>query len=437
MARYWIALGAVAALLVGGCVQRVAQQSGTTGPAGGGGGVELILFTWTEVTEVQANQQLLAEFEQAHPGVKVRLQNIPGSGEAMQKLQTMMAAGEAPDVMSIHGAYHLSFAARGVLAPLDQLAGQDAEFNLADFYPGLLDICRYQEKLYSLPRYTSVYALFYNKARFDAAGVPYPGSRGQWTWDDYLQAAQRLTRDTNGDGRPDEWGTYIDFWGSRIYPWLWQNGADLMNADRSRCVVDSPEAVEALTFLSDLRLKRKVAPPTTSGERNEGLDLFAQGKLGMYITGPWDVQTLKGQAGLQWDVAPLPVRKQAATLLGTENYAISATSKHPQEAWELFKFLLSARSQQYMAEQLEKMPSRRSVAEGPYMQQATYNRRAFVEALSYAQAAPNIPEWDQISHYVQDQLDLIWAGQKSPAEGLRQAASDVNRALAELRKRGG
>ncbi|HEY3397718.1 MAG TPA: sugar ABC transporter substrate-binding protein [Armatimonadota bacterium] len=416
---------ALPVLLAAGCVQRLAPNSAATPTSGEP--VKLVLFTWTEVTELQANQTLIAEFEKAHPNIKVDIQNVPGSGQAMQKLQTMISAGTAPDVMSLHGAYYFPFASKGVLADLETFIKGDKEFNLDDFYPGLIKISRWQGKLYSVPRYTSVYTLFYNKALFSAAGVPFPGASGKWTWDEYLAAAKKLTRG-------DEYGTYIDFWGARLYPWLWQNNADLMNADRTRCVVDSPAAVEALGFLSDLRHKYAVCPPATSGERNEGLNLFLQGKIAMYMTGPWDVQNMLQKPELSWDVAPLPTKQRAATLLGTENYSISATTPHPQEAWELYKFLLSPHAQEFMGNKLDKMPSRKSVAEGPYLAApAKYNRKVFVDALAYALPAPNIPEWDEVSNYLQDQLDLIWVGKTTAAAGLKRAATDMNAALDKLR----
>jgi maltose-binding protein MalE len=87
-----------------------------------------------------------------------------------------------------------------------------------------------------------------------------------------------------------------------------------------------------------------------------------------------------------------------------------------------------------MAREMEKQPSRQSVANGPYLQQqADYDRRVFVEALDYAHQAPNIPEWDRVSHFIQEQLDLIWIGEVSVEDGTRRAAAQVTEALQESR----
>ncbi|MBC7288662.1 MAG: sugar ABC transporter substrate-binding protein [Armatimonadetes bacterium] len=395
----------------------------------------MTLFTWVREDELASNQELVRKFQNEHPGISVRIINVPGSMEAMAKLHTMVAGGEAPDVASLHGAYYLSFADSGALYDLNQFIAQDPEFDLQDFHPRLVQMCRWKGKLFSLPRYTSLYALFYNKDLFDAAGVPYPDKQGEWTWQNYLDTVRKLTLDIDGDGRKDQWGCYIDFWGARIYPWLWQNGADLMDPGRTRLTLDTSNAIEALTFVVNLRQKYVVTPEPTPGERNEGLELFAQGKVATYISGPWDVRELRRRAHFAWDVWHLPKKKRRATMLGTENYAVMAATKHPKEAWELFKFLLSKDSQAFMAEQQENMPSRISVLKGPYLQaNAGYNRKVFVDALEYAQAPPNIPEWDKVQHLLQEELDLIWIGKKSVKQGVADAVRKVNAALKGMRK---
>jgi multiple sugar transport system substrate-binding protein len=357
----------------------------------------------------------------------------------MNRLQTRISGGEPPDVMSIHGAFYVPLAAKGALADLGPFIAADGEFDLNDFFPRLMELCRYEGKLYSLARYTSVYAMFHNKDLFDQAGQPYPATgQGEWDWQAYRNAAVALTKDLDGDGQPDQWGCAVDFWEARLYPWLWQNGADVFNADRTRCVIDSPAAIEALTFLWELRHTYHVTPASSSQQRSLTLEQFSQGNIGMFMSGPWDVQTLKKNEGLHWDVAPLPKQKQRATILGTENYAISAKTAHPQEAWELLEFLLSPQSQAFMADRLDKMPSRLSVAQGPYAKaHAGYDRRVFVEAVDYARQPPNIPEWSEIRHYLTEQLDRAWVGEISPAEAGREAAAKVNAFLAEERRPGG
>jgi len=415
--RYWLPVAMAAAVMLAGCGGEPPAES-----------VELSLFTWTRPGELAINQQLCEEFEAEHPGVRVEIINEPGD-RAMDKLQTMVAAGNPPDVMSIHGAYFVPLAANGALLDLDPLIAEDSEFDLEDFYPELVELCRYGGGLYSLPRYTSVYVLFYNKDLFDRAGIGYPDDT--WTWDDYLAAARKLTV-SSGDPQKRRFGCVIDFWGARIYPWVWAAGGQILDEGGKRCLLDQAEAQDALQFLVDLRHEWNVCPPTTMAERRQNIAMFVNGQVGMFQTGAWDIQQMQEAKALRWDIAPLPKRKQHATLLGMENYAIASGTTHPQEAWELFKFLLGAKAQETMGREMEKQPSRQSVANGPYLaQDVGYDRRAFVDALDYAEQAPNIAEWDRVSHFIQEQLDLIWIGKVSVEEGTRKAARQVTEALQE------
>ena len=61
---------------------------------------------------------------------------------------------------------------------------------------------------YGLPRDLNVIALYYNKAMFDAAGVAYPDDT--WDWAKLVDAAKKLTKDTDGDGTMDQWGFYTE-----------------------------------------------------------------------------------------------------------------------------------------------------------------------------------------------------------------------------------
>ncbi len=386
-------------------------------------------FTWTPAEEYALNQRLAAQFEREHPGVKVRLTNDP-SQQAMQKLQVTLSAGAAPDLMSIHGAFFVPFATAGALLDITERAEQDAEFKLSDFYPGLLDLCRVEGRLYSIPRYASVYSMFYNKTLFDRAGVPYPGSGPSWTWDDFRSTAKALTKDENADGVPEQYGCAIDFWGARIYPWVWQNGGQVISPDKKRAMLSSPATQEALQFLVDLKAKDKVAPQSVEDERRGSKELFKMGRVAMYMSGPWDVQEFERMPDLVWDVAPLPQKKQKASLLGTENYAIGAKTKMPDQAWALLKFLLSPEVQKTVAEEIGKMPSRISVAEGPFLaQKVGYNRRVFVEALAYGKMPPNIPGWNEVLDIMQRALDAIWQGKASVSEATKQADREINEVL--------
>jgi multiple sugar transport system substrate-binding protein len=404
----------VLALLAAGCAKQSAGQTTVT------------LFTWVPPQEYALNQQLIARFEKQNKGIQVRYLNEPG-GRAMDKLQAMIGARKPPDVMSIHGAFFVPLAAQGALLDLDPLIRRHREFNLGDFLQSLVGMCRWQGKLYSLPRYTSVYVLFYNKDLFDAAGVAYPSDK--WTWDDYLAAAKKLTK-RGANPADDQWGCVVDIWSARAFPWIWQNGGDILDRRTMRCVVDSPAAAGAVQFLMDLRYRWKVCPPIGQEDYRETKERFKGGRVAMFMSGAWDIQVLREAKNLRWDVAPLPHGKQRATLLGMENYAIAANTEHPEAAFRLFSFLLNPEAQQFMADKLDKQPSRRSVMEGPYLKaKVRYDRKVMVDAVTYGREAPNVPGWTRVEHYLNEQMDRMWQGETPVREGLRLAAQRITEGL--------
>src|SRR5688500_9567615 len=135
-------------------------------------------------------EELLRRFHTKNPAIRVRPMWVPAS-QYQTKLKTLIAAGKPPDMFwsgDVWVAYQIPF-----LADLSDLVARDAaELDLDDFYPELLAACRYDGKQILMPRWFNVALLYYNRKLFDEAGEPYPTV--DWTWDDYIAAAKRLTR---------------------------------------------------------------------------------------------------------------------------------------------------------------------------------------------------------------------------------------------------
>ena len=157
--------------------------------------------------------------------------------------------------------------------------------------------------VFGLPRDLNTTALYYNKAMFDAASIPYPDET--WDWDKLVEVAKKLTLDKDGDGTVDQWGLYTETtdmenaWSS----FVWQAGGDILNADGTATALDKPESAAGIQFLQDLIWKHKVmADPALFAETG---DAFEQGLAAMEMNGSWLVPTLEA-AGIPLGIAPLP-----------------------------------------------------------------------------------------------------------------------------------
>lgn len=147
---------------------------------------------------------------EAHPDIKVRIENVTYDAY-WPRFLTMVAGGIPPDVIFLESTRLASFASKGTILDLDPFIEADEEINMADFYPLALDALRYKGRLYALPNDIAVFAMFYNKDMFDEAGsIPHP-QKG-WTWDDFLEISKKLTRDIDGDGKIDQFGSSFRDW---------------------------------------------------------------------------------------------------------------------------------------------------------------------------------------------------------------------------------
>src|SRR5258705_9771576 len=115
---------------------------------------------------------------------------------------------------------------------------------------------------FGLPRDLNVIALFYNKAMFDAASVPYPDDT--WDWAKLVEVAHRLTVDANGDGKPDQWGFYTETSDMENYrrSLVWQNGGDICSPDGNSTQLGSDEAVAGAQVPQGVTWKGEEMPET-------------------------------------------------------------------------------------------------------------------------------------------------------------------------------
>jgi multiple sugar transport system substrate-binding protein len=287
--------------------------------------------------------KLAERFTQKHPDIQIEYINIVEGGPfGRDKLQQMIAGGTPPDVMMLNTGQFEGFASRGVLAPLDDLVKQD-NVNLDVYWPPAVVGSKYGGKLYGLPKDISAHVVYLNKDIFQKAGVALP--KADWNWNDFRTIAKQLTKDTNNDGKVDQWGTSII---NAVWAWgeyAWTNGGEILSDDRKECKITMPETVEALKFYYGLLTEDKASPPpgTLPQQPWQG-DQFLSGVIGMGTFGPWFRPGLVENKPFDWTVVPFPrsptkPQQEPISALYTDQWGMSAKSEHPKEAWELLKFL--------------------------------------------------------------------------------------------------
>ena len=156
---------------------------------------------------------LLDRFQEKNPHITVQRAYL-AAGEHYDKVIVGLAGGSMPDLFSNIVTRVPSWANKGVTLKLDDIVKR-SKFDLSDFTAQSIESCTFKGKLNFLPQQDSFYILLVNKDLFDKNGVPLPGSTLKW--DDIPTVAKKLTKDTNGDGKMDEWGFYVS---SGDYHWI-------------------------------------------------------------------------------------------------------------------------------------------------------------------------------------------------------------------------
>lgn len=322
--------------------------STVTGCGNASSASKITTITWlvrSTPAEQQWEHKVIAYFEKRHPNIRVQLTVIPQS-EIDQKMQTMFAAGDPPDVF----------------------APNWANAGFRTYQRDLLDLTPYIKKTpgmlqgwnpKSLQPYTvngHIYAislnilgsfLFYNKDLFKQAGIPSLPTNWNdksWTWAEMVQDAKKLTRGSAGN---KQYGL-IDSFDVNGDAWLW--GGDLFTKESYQSGIPQPTLTDPAIKKSmqahyNLVFKDKVSPTASQSSAMSALgDPFLTGKVAMIMNGGWGLWTYL-PAQFHWGAAALPYTvSDRRDVLYVDCMGIAKDSKHKQAAWELLKTIVDPKT---------------------------------------------------------------------------------------------
>ena len=374
--------------------------------------------------ELAAYESLVAAFHEAQSEVRVELRYIPDQAEYRRRLAADFSAGAAPDVMLLNYRRFATFAGQGGLQPLGDYLAESALLNEADFYPQVIESFRYQGALWCIPQNMSSLVVYYNQDLFDAAGLPYPAD--DWTWDDFLLAAQRLTVDVDGDGRSDQYGAGIEPTLNRLAPFIWQAGGELVDDPQnpSRLALTSPAALSGMQWFVELQTVHGVVPDALAQSAESNESRFLNGTLAMYFNSRRGVPTYRTITHFTWDVAPLPRGLHEAGILHSDGYCLAASSQEKEAAWGFIEFANSTIGQELIVETGRTVPSLRAVAESPAFLEPTKppsRSYLFVQTIQTIRAVPVTANWPVVEDTASQDIEQAFFGRVSVQEAAETA----------------
>jgi multiple sugar transport system substrate-binding protein len=387
---------------------------------------------WGGQEEFDLTQKLADQFQAENPDIKINLQQID-SNTYEQKLLVQIASQTAPDVMVIRDASSSFLARRGIYADLTPLI-ESSTMDTSVFEAQTLANYSLDGVQYGLPRSVTPVVMYYNKTMFDAAGVEYPTE--SWTWEDFTAAAKALTKDNDGDGATDQWGTFMVPWDALFLPIVYTYGGNLLSEDGTTSTLLQPETVAAFQYATDLILTEKVAPPVDEAEAFGWIDGWAQQKYAMIFQGRWATPIFndameKAGSDFVYDVSSVPQGAERKTIQYSDALGISATSQNKEAAFKWIMYLTGDEGMAVLGgpDSLV-VPANLKAAESLVVPETMpANAQLFLTEAKYGFPPPQTPSFSAYYEILNRNLREVFLGLKSVEEGLTTADEELNEML--------
>ncbi len=403
--------------------------------------ITLRFTSWDGDVSLRVLRKLCDQFEAQNPGVKIDLEQIPDYNVYHQKMIVEYAANAAPDVAMMDPGHFQFLAERGALMPLNQFFSQIPGFNIKDYYPRIVAAHTLKGQLYVLPRDIAPEGLiYYNKAEFKAAGIPYPD--GSWTWDfherpwlkskDFLWVMHKLTL-FNKNGSVKQYGYTPS--GDQLLLNALAYGCGLRYTDNpqypTKVLPNINGWIKVGDLLHDIEQNKHWAPSqldVSSNFQSAAYQLFVRGQTAMYQDGIWQVPQIRrdmppgSKDFFDWDIAPFPRYVGAPVMRGPtggSGYAMFSTCKHKRMAWKFMTFMAGPVGMRAMAEAGIAQPAIRKVAlshawipgpNTPYAQLWPHNRIITDQEVANVVFDPTSPYWQDASSYLNAELTTFFNG---------------------------
>jgi multiple sugar transport system substrate-binding protein len=407
-----------------------AETTGATQPAQPSGDkVTVRLATWAGAEESQELQAVIDKINAA--STSYQIVHEPQPADFYTKIQTNLAGGTAADLIWLSQEYIAGYADKGVLLDItDRLAADTRPAaKLDDYFPQVLQTAQYNGRTYGLPWIAQPVVLYYNPKLFADAGVEEPNDN--WTWDDFRAAAEKLTRDTNGDGQADIYGTAFNSW-PPIQMFIWQAGGEVVSEDRASVPIDTPEAIAGAQFYKDIIYNPKYAAPQNVITEQGFGELAKNGKVAMFFGGAaddLDYAHLKDARFAEMKVALVPKGPQnRQTFAWTASTVINAATQNADAAYNALVDLTEGIHHWKIVAPRKSLASAEVIAASVPEKQASAEviLKALPDARSY-RIVPRQSEWD--TAFWEKFQDPLFQGKGTVEELARSAKPELESLL--------
>lgn len=394
---------------------------------------KISLLTHGGLTYRSTMEGLVEEFNASHPDIEVELLFGDNDANVREKFLVSSAGGTAPNVV-----WHYEtplFASKGLVKNLESYIARDSKAAERELLESASWRHRYTGKLYAMPHGNNVnIAVFYNRHLLERAGLSEP--QAGWTWDDFLQYARGLTKDSDGDNEVDQWGWGL--WNWYAFPWVASAGGRLFDekAENGRYwLPDSDETLEALHFMTQLIQTQQVQPVTGGGN-----DSFADSTLGMMGNGSYNLPYLRQNApDLDFGIVSWPVKRNRHIFVG--GYALymadTGTAATQEASWKFIEWMTQPEQEIRWGLGTGQVPSHLDTLQSASYQEEVRREEPLLlpfvdEAVQFGQAFPLMMGFGDVWGKTIDRLGAMALGEVAPNVAYEQLMNDARVIFAEI-----
>ena len=366
-----------------------------------------------------ADQTVVDAFTAANPGVTVNIEAVPW-GTCQDKSLTLASAGDPPSIAYMGSRTLRQLANNDLIVP-----AQISDETRGAYQPGILNTVTVEGTEWGYPRAFSTKALFINCGLVEQAGLQCVAPR---TWDGMYNMAKAINDNTDAAGVGIA-GKDFDNTMHQFLNYLYSNGGVVIDPVTGENKLNSTNTRETLAFYEKLISVAQEGP--TAWERSQLKDLYNDGKIGMYIDGPWG----RGQhnANIKEITVPVPAGPQGGngTLLITDSIAVFKGSGHEELAHKLAGMLTTGESQYALDTEWGLTPIfdyAKLGFENPYYESDDY-WQVFVRGIGIGGPEPLVEEFKGLQSAFTNMIQGIILGEGSVDELVEIAAQELDEAL--------
>ena len=310
--------------------------------------ITITVMDWNTGVASEVQKAACQQYMDEHPGIIIDHQTVPYD-EYNTKLNTLVAAGQCPDIYYISDMQAIEWGINGVAADLKPLyEAQGINMSEKFIEPAMYGA---DDAVYGLAYGVVDMVMYYDKSLFDAAGVPYPSSDplNPTSWEDWVAALQKITVDMNGKHPGEEgfnamatstYGTLMPTWYYTLDALLASNGAVFF--DENGLALGTDAAKHVIQSVYDLEALYQVAPTSIAKDALPSVaSMFANGQLATYISGSYEYPDIAAEVP-NIGIAAFPSFGKPTTVSWAAACEINKNTSHMDEVFAFFRWYTEA-----------------------------------------------------------------------------------------------